>query len=97
MLQVCTKDTFLIVLNSDIRNENLEKLNTYIQNSNSQYMTVDISSMNIIDASAVASLGSTMHYIKYPEGAISWIINSTKVKEYTTSMNLGNSKFIYKK
>ncbi len=97
MLQVCTKDTFLIVLNSDIRNENLEKLNTYIQNSNSQYMTVDISSMNIIDASAVASLGSTMHYIKYPEGAISWIVNSTKVKEYTTSMNLGNSKFIYKK
>ena len=97
MLQVCTKDTFLIVLNSDIRNENLEKLNTYIQNSNSQYMTVDISSMNIIDASAVASSGSTMHYIKYPEGAISWIVNSTKVKEYTTSMNLGNSKFIYKK
>ena len=97
MLQVCTKDTFLIVLNSDIRNENLEKLNTYIQNSNSQYMTVDISSMNIIDASAVASIGSTMHYIKYPEGAISWIVNSTKVKEYTTSMNLGNSKFIYKK
>ena len=97
MLQVCTKDTFLIVLNSDIRNENLEKLNTYIQNSNSQYMTVDISSMNIIDASAVTSLGSTMHYIKYPEGAISWIVNSTKVKEYTTSMNLGNSKFIYKK
>lgn len=97
MLQVCTKDTFLIVLNSDIRNENLEKLNTYIQNSNSQYMTVDISSMNIIDASAVASLGSTMHYIKYPEGAISWIVNSTKVKEYTTSMNLGNSKFICKK
>ena len=97
MLQVCTKDTFSIVLNSDIRNENLEKLNTYIQNSNSQYMTVDISSMNIIDASAVASLGSTIHYIKYPEGAISWIVNSTKVKEYTTSMNLGNSKFIYKK
>ena len=97
MLQVCTKDTFLIVLNSDTRNKNLEKLNTYIQNSNSQYMTVDISSMNIIDASAVASLGSTMHYIKYPEGAISWIVNSTKVKEYTTSMNLGNSKFIYKK
>lgn len=97
MLQVCTKDTSTIVLNSGSRNKSLEELNTYIDNLNCSNMTVDITSLNIIDASAVASLGSTMHYIKYPEGAINWIVSSRKVKEYTTPMNLGNSKFIYKK
>ncbi len=96
MLQVCIKDTSTIILNSISKNKNLEELNTYIDNSNCSNMTVDITSLNIIDASTIATLGSTMHYIKYPDGAINWIVNSYKVKEYTTPMNLGNSKFIYK-
>ena len=82
-----------LVLNSNRTNENLEELNTYINKNDCSYMSVDISGLNILDASTVATLGSTMHYIKYPEGKINWIVNSSKVKEYTDSMNLGNSMF----
>ena len=82
-----------LILNSNRTNENLEELNTYIDKNDCSYMTVDISELNILDASTIATLGSTMHYIKYPEGKINWIVNSSKVKEYTDSMNLGNSTF----
>lgn len=96
MLQVC-ENISTIVLNSNHTKENLEELNKYIDTNNCIDMTVDISTLNILDATAVATLGSTIHYMKYPEGKINWIVNSKKVKEYTTPMNLGNSLFICKK
>lgn len=96
MLQVC-ENISTIVLNSNYSNKNLEYLNSYIDTNNCTNITVDISALNILDASKVATLGSTIHYIKYPEGKINWIVNSAKVKDYTSSMNLGNSRFIYKK
>lgn len=96
MLQVC-ENISTIVLNSNLANKNLEDLNKYIDRNNCTNMTVDISELNIFDASKIATLGSTIHYMKYPEGSINWIVNSNKVKEYTTSMNLGNSLFICKK
>jgi anti-anti-sigma regulatory factor len=70
-----------LVLNSNRTNENLEELNIYINKNDCSYMSVDISGLNILDASTVATLGSTMHYIKYPEGKINWIVNSSKVKD----------------
>lgn len=96
MLQVC-ENISTIILNSNHPKKNLEDLNKYIDTNNCTDMTVDISTLNILDASKIATLGSTIHYIKYPEGQINWIVNSKKVKEYTTPMNLGNSHFICKK
>lgn len=96
MLQVC-ENISTIILNSNLPKKNLEDLNKYIDSNNCIDMTVDISTLNIIDASKVATIGSTIHYMKYPEGQINWIVNSKKVKEYTTPMSLGNSNFICKK
>ena len=96
MIQVC-ENISTITLNSNHTKKNLEDLNKYIDNHNCIDMIVDISALNILDASKIATLGSTMHYMKYPEGSINWIVNSAKVKEYTTPMNLGNSLFICKK
>lgn len=96
MLQVC-KNISTIVLDSNHTKKNLEYLNKYIDTNNCTNMTVDISTLNILDATKVATLGSTIHYMKYPEGSINWIVNSKKVKEYTTPMNLGNCQFICKK
>lgn len=96
MLQVC-ENISTVLLNSKHTKKNLEVLNKYIDTNNCIDMTVDISALNILDATKVATLGSTIHYMKYPEGQINWIVNSKKVKEYTTPMNLGNSHFIYKK
>lgn len=96
MLQVC-ENFSTIILNSNYTKKNLDDLNKYIDTYNCTDMTVDISALNILDASKVATLGSTIHYIKYPDGKINWIVNSNKVKDYTSSMNLGNSHFICKK
>lgn len=96
MLQVCENISTLI-LNSNHTSKNLDDLNKYIDRNNCTNMTVDISELNILDASKIATLGSTIHYIKYPKGSINWIVNSNQIKEYTKPMNLGNSLFICKK
>lgn len=96
MLQVC-ENISTVILNSNHPKKNLEDLNKYIDTNNCVDITVDISTLNILDASKVATLGSTIHYMKYPEGQINWIVNSKKIKEYTAPMNLGNSQFICKK
>lgn len=96
MLQVC-ENISTLKLSSNITKKNLEDLDTYIDTNNCVDVTIDISNLNILDASRIATIGSTIHFMKYPEGQINWIVNSKKVKEYTTPMNLGNSQFIYKK
>lgn len=96
MKQVCKQDFNTLILNPDKPSENIEFIERYIDSGKYEYMSVDISALNIIDACTVATIGSTLHYIKYPEGKINWIVNSQKVNEYTDSMNLGNSYFSYK-
>lgn len=97
MTQALQKNNSTIILDSNYTKTNLDELNQYIDKNTCPNLTVDISSLNILDASSVAILGSTIHYLKYPNGKINWLINSSKVKEYTTSMNLGNSLFVCKK
>lgn len=95
MLNVYKKNLSQIVLEPDNTEVNLSVLKEHINSSNGANITVDISNLNILDASKIAVMGSTAHYLKHPDGKINWIVNSKKVKEYTTSMSLGNSQFIY--
>ena len=68
-------------------------LNDYIERYSCENMSVDISFMNIPDACYVSSLCSTTNYIKYPDGKINWKVSSQQVKEFTDSLNLGNSNY----
>jgi hypothetical protein len=97
MLKVCKGYTSTISLEEDKRSKNIERLSNYLNSTNESSITVDISKINIIDAGAIATIGSAMLFITNPESEINWIVNSKKVKEYTTNMNIGNSQFIYKK
>lgn len=97
MLQSYLKPITPIVLEPTGTKENLEKLNGYINSTNDNELTVDITRLNLLDASTICSLGSTMQYIKNPSSKINWIVNSKKVKEYTTPMSLGNTEFITKR
>ena len=74
--------------------EAVEKINSYIQNTHCEKMSVDISLMNIFDACYVSTLCSTEHYIKYPNGKIKWKISSSAVSEYSKDLSLGNSEYI---
>ena len=94
MLQVFSKDLSKLVLENNDPNINIDKINEHIKLCKSQNMTIDITRLNLMDACMVSTMCSTTHYLKYPQGKISWIVNSPKVEEYTKPMNLGNSHYL---
>lgn len=96
MLQIFSKNISTIVLDNINPQTNIDMINEHIKQCSCQNMTVDIRRLNLIDACKVSTLCSTTHYMKYPDGKINWIVNSKKVKDYTDSMNLGNSSYLLK-
>ena len=80
-----------LIPNSANPTDAVEYINEYIHKNSCEYMSVDISYMNVLDACHVSTLCSTMHYIKYPQGKINWIVSSQKVREFNKDFELGNS------
>ena len=72
----------------------VNSINDYIINNNCSKLSLDISHLNIIYASKVTILCSTFHWAKYPNGKISWTINSNEIKEIVKPLNLGNIRLI---
>ena len=75
----------------------IESFNNRIKKSNCEYMSVDISFLNVMDAMRVSTLCSTNHYVKYPNGRINWYVSSPEVERFSSALNLGNSKYVIKK
>ncbi|MCD8377455.1 MAG: hypothetical protein LUB59_01555 [Candidatus Gastranaerophilales bacterium] len=93
MLQVFTKDVSTLVLDSAAPEKNIESVASHIKLCSCKNMTIDITNLNILDACRVSALCSTMHYMKYPDGQINWIVNSEAVEACVSMMGLGNSSF----
>ena len=93
MLQIISQNDSKIVLDNNTPQSNIDMINEHIKLCSCEHMTVDITRLNIMDACMVSTLCSTEHYMKYPNRKIDWIINSEKVKEFTSNMTLGNSEF----
>ena len=74
--------------------ETVNQINTYINSHYCENIKVDISLMNVLDACYVSTLCSTQHYIKYPNGKITWKVSSESVKEFNKDLELGNSEYI---
>lgn len=72
----------------------VESIKSYINNNDCPYLSMDISNLNIIDASKVTVLCSTHHWAKYPEGKISWKIASKEIRELVSPLSLGNIRLI---
>lgn len=73
----------------------LEVIKKSIRKSKSSDMKIDISSLNLLDASKVATVASTYHYLKFNEGKIDWLVGSKEVEKMLRPLNLGNSNFIF--
>lgn len=71
----------------------IEQINSYIENYHCEILNIDISHMNTLDACRVSTLCSTVHYLKYPQGKIEWIVSSHLVKEFNKNLELGNSEY----
>jgi len=72
----------------------VEIIKNYIFDNDCPSMAMDISHLNIIDASKVTILCSTYHYAKYPHGNVTWKINSAEIHNIIKPLNLGNIKLI---
>lgn len=72
----------------------VETIKNYISEHDCPKLSMDISHLNIIEASKVTVLCSTHHWAKYPEGKISWKINSPEINELIEPLNLGNISLI---
>ena len=83
-----------LIPNSANPTDTVEYINTQIEKNSCENMTVDLSLMNVIDACYVTTLCSTKHYIKYPNGKITWKISSETVKEFNKDLDLGNCEYI---
>lgn len=73
----------------------LEFIKKSIRKSKTSDMKIDISSLNLFDASKVATVASTYHYLKFNEGKIDWLVGSKEVEKMLRPLNLGNSNFIF--
>ena len=93
MLQLLPQ-TQVVVPDGATAQEIIDNLEDYIKNYSCEMMSVDISFINVIDASYITTMISTKHYIKYPKGKISWIVSSDIVEDFVKDMNLGNSDYI---
>lgn len=74
-------------------NEAVEFINSYIEKYHCEFMSVDLSYMNILDACVVSTMCSTKHFIKYPEGKISWRISSGLIRDFNKDLELGNADY----
>lgn len=92
MLQLLPQSEVLKA-NSTTASDAVNYINTYIDKHSCKNMSVDISFMNILDACHVSTLCSAKHYVKYPDGKINWKISSEMVREFNSSLELGNAEY----
>ena len=83
----------LLIPHTNNPDKAVEYINSYIESTGCESMSVDISFMNMIDACYVSTMCSTKHYIKYPEGQINWLVSSNKTEELVKPLCLGNSSY----
>jgi hypothetical protein len=94
MAQPVLKNDSMLIDYRDTTVDIVESIKKYIRDNECPDLTMDISNLNIIDASKVTILCSTFHWAKYPDGNISWKINSNDVEDLITPLGLGNINLI---
>lgn len=72
----------------------VEEIKKYITEHDCPQLSMDISHLNIMDASKITILCSTYHWTKYPNGKINWKIGSSEVRDLVKPLNLGNINLI---
>lgn len=70
--------------------EIIEYLKDYILNNDCCYLSIDISKLNLIDASKVSILCSTFHFSKYPEGEVIWHVRDKETQKTIKLLKLKN-------
>ena len=93
MTQVILEKANILGRNKDVL-ELAESIKDYIKDNDCPALSMDISHLNLMDASKVTVVCSTYHWAKYHNGEISWKINSPAIKDLIKPLNLGNIRLI---
>ena|SRR5574344_3119148 len=73
----------------------IDETKKYINEINSSNLTIDISKLNILDASKYAILCATQHFLKYPKGLLNLIVASEEVLNLIKPFGLNNVNIKY--
>jgi len=94
MAQAILKKDFMSNINATSAINLVEDIKNYISEHDCPDLSMDVSHLNLIDASKVTIICSTYHWSKYPNGKISWKIKSNEIKNLIKPLNLGNINLI---
>lgn len=71
----------------------INSVKKYIANTDCKHLKMDISTLNPIEASKIAVLSSTNHYLKYPKGILDCVVKSKNIIDLIKPLILGNVRF----
>lgn len=74
--------------------EILERVGKYIEESDCREMGLDVSSLNIFDASRILLLTSAMHYNKYPEGKLKCKVQAKEITNLISGFSTKNLEIV---
>lgn len=74
--------------------EILERVEQYIKESDCREMGLDLSTLNLFDASRILLLSSALHYSKYPEGKLTCKVHSEGIKSLIAGLSTRNLEII---
>lgn len=74
--------------------EILERVEKYIEESDCREMGLDVSSLNIFDASRILLLTSAMHYNKYPEGKLKCKVQAKEIINLISGYSTKNLEIV---
>lgn len=72
--------------------EIIDEVKTYILTEDCPFLILDISKLNMIDATKACILCSTFHFAKYPEGTVLWQVNDLETLFNIRTLKLKNIK-----
>ncbi len=72
----------------------LDNVKNYINKFDCPEISLDLSQLNILDATKIMVLSSAYHYQKYPEGKVKCRVQSDSVKELVTTFVTQNLELL---
>lgn len=88
-----TEHNFLTVnaYNANI-DEIIDGLNNHISRHDCEKLSIDISILNLLDATKVGAICSTHHFSKYPFGSLEWIVKDVETKNTLKMLSMKTTK-----
>lgn len=72
----------------------LDNVKNYINKFDCPEMTLDLTALNILDATKVMVLSSAYHYQKYPEGKVKCRVQSENIKSFADVFLTNNLQIV---